>query len=197
MAIINKTGISAGGTIEAEHITRVIDALSGVSTDTVVATGSFSGSFNGSLNGSITSASFATSASRATSASLATSATRATSASFAIVAQQIDVTATKVPADPIDFNPPTIPGYYAPNYFTYTTTQPVGIVSLDFAHVINAVVTEPGGTFTEATSTGAITGSLRVKVFPNGDTGSAYYFTFSVPVTASLSSDAWIGNAGS
>ena len=47
MAIINKTGISNGGTIQAEHVTRVIDALSGVSTDTVVATGSFTGSFKG------------------------------------------------------------------------------------------------------------------------------------------------------
>jgi hypothetical protein len=47
MAIINKTGITNGSTIEAEHITRTIDALSGVSTDTIVATGSFSGSLNG------------------------------------------------------------------------------------------------------------------------------------------------------
>ena len=64
MAIINKTGISNGGTIQAEHITRVIDALSGVSTDTVVATGSFSGS----LTGIATSASFATTASFALNA---------------------------------------------------------------------------------------------------------------------------------
>lgn len=47
MAIINKTGITDGSTIQAEHITRAIDALSGGSTDTVVATGSFSGSFKG------------------------------------------------------------------------------------------------------------------------------------------------------
>lgn len=47
MAIINKTGITNGGTIQAEHVTRAIDALSGGSTDTVVATGSFSGSFKG------------------------------------------------------------------------------------------------------------------------------------------------------
>lgn len=47
MAIINKTGITDGSTIQAEHVTRTIDALSGVSTDTVVATGSFSGSFKG------------------------------------------------------------------------------------------------------------------------------------------------------
>jgi len=47
MAIINKTGITNGSTIQAEHVTRAIDALSGGSTDTVVATGSFSGSFKG------------------------------------------------------------------------------------------------------------------------------------------------------
>ena len=50
MAIINKSGITNGSTIEAEHITRAIDALSGVSTDTIVATGSFSGSLKGDAN---------------------------------------------------------------------------------------------------------------------------------------------------
>lgn len=59
MAIINKTGITTGGTVQAEHVTRAIDALSGGSTDTIVATGSFSGS----LTGIATSASFATTAS--------------------------------------------------------------------------------------------------------------------------------------
>ena len=44
MAIINKTGITNGGTIQSEHITRVIDALSGVSTDSLVLTGSLQGS---------------------------------------------------------------------------------------------------------------------------------------------------------
>lgn len=62
MAIINKTGITDGGTIQAEHVTRAIDALSGVSTDTIVATGSFTGSFVGALTGT---ASFATTASYA------------------------------------------------------------------------------------------------------------------------------------
>ena len=47
MAIINKTGIGNGNTIQAEHVTRVIDALSGQSTDTVAATGSFQGTFDG------------------------------------------------------------------------------------------------------------------------------------------------------
>lgn len=40
MAVINKTGITNGGTVQAEHVTRAIDALSGVSTDTIIATGS-------------------------------------------------------------------------------------------------------------------------------------------------------------
>ena len=47
MAIINKTGIGEGNLIEAEHVTRAIDALSGGSTDSIVATGSFTGSFIG------------------------------------------------------------------------------------------------------------------------------------------------------
>jgi hypothetical protein len=65
MAIINKTGITNGGTIQAEHVTRVIDALSSVSTDSIVATGSFTGSFRGPLTGT---ASFATTASFASNA---------------------------------------------------------------------------------------------------------------------------------
>lgn len=80
MAIINKTGITNGGTIQAEHITRVIDALSGVSTDTLILSGSMTGSLIGTLTGT---ASFATSASRAVSSSIATSASFATTASFA------------------------------------------------------------------------------------------------------------------
>jgi hypothetical protein len=47
MAIINKTGIGEGNLIEAEHVTRAIDALSGGSSDSIIATGSFTGSFKG------------------------------------------------------------------------------------------------------------------------------------------------------
>jgi hypothetical protein len=74
MAIINKTGITNGGTIQAEHITRVIDALSGVSTDTLILSGSMTGSLIGALTGT---ASFATSASRAVSSSFAATASYA------------------------------------------------------------------------------------------------------------------------
>jgi hypothetical protein len=77
MAILNKTGITDGGTIQSEHITRTIDALTGVSTDTIVATGSFTGSMNGILTGT---ASFATSASRSVSSSFATTASYALNA---------------------------------------------------------------------------------------------------------------------
>lgn len=62
MAIINKTGITDGGTIQAEHVTRTIDALSGVSTDTIVATGSFSGSLTGTASFSLSSNSVRTDA---------------------------------------------------------------------------------------------------------------------------------------
>ena len=56
MALLNKTGITNGGTIQSEHVTRTIDALTGVSTDSIVATGSFSGSFSGLLTGTASSA---------------------------------------------------------------------------------------------------------------------------------------------
>jgi len=81
MAIINKTGITTGGTIEAEHVTRAIDALSGGSTDSVVATGSF----QGTLSGTATTASYvlnAVSSSFATTASFALNAGAATGFPF-------------------------------------------------------------------------------------------------------------------
>jgi len=58
MALLNKTGITDGSTIQSEHVTRTIDALTGVSTDSIVATGSFSGTLTGT-------SSFATTASYA------------------------------------------------------------------------------------------------------------------------------------
>jgi len=48
MATISRTGISNTSTIDAEHITRIIDALDGATATEVVASGSFSGSFTGS-----------------------------------------------------------------------------------------------------------------------------------------------------
>ena len=51
MAILNKTGILDGVIIHSEHVTRTIDALTGISTDSVIATGSFTGSFTGDGSG--------------------------------------------------------------------------------------------------------------------------------------------------
>jgi hypothetical protein len=93
MAIINKTGIGEGNLIEAEHITRIIDALTSVSTDTVSATGSFTGSFvgNGSgLTGIVSST--ATSASYAATASFLTGTIE--SASFASTAESASFAST-------------------------------------------------------------------------------------------------------
>ena len=88
MAIINKTGITDGGTIQSEHVTRAIDALSGGSTDSIIATGSFTGSFIGNGSGltgiTSTSASFATTASFSVSSSQAVSSSFATTASYAL-----------------------------------------------------------------------------------------------------------------
>jgi hypothetical protein len=71
MAVINKTGITNGTTIQAEHVTRAIDALSGGSTDTVIASGSFSGSLIGELTGTASFATTALSSSYAVTASYA------------------------------------------------------------------------------------------------------------------------------
>jgi hydroxyethylthiazole kinase-like sugar kinase family protein len=81
MALINKTGITDSGVIQAEHVTRAIDALSGGSLDTIIATGSFSGSVIGSLTGT---ASFASNALNAVSAVTASFASTAVTASFAL-----------------------------------------------------------------------------------------------------------------
>ena len=48
MSKISKSGIGNGNTIQAEHITRIIDALDGTGSADIVATGSFTGSFVGS-----------------------------------------------------------------------------------------------------------------------------------------------------
>jgi hypothetical protein len=111
MAIINKTGIGEGNLIQAEHITRIIDALTSVSTDTVSATGSFTGSFvgNGSgltgivsstatsasyaatasfLTGTIESASFASTASFSSTSLVATTASFSSTASFVNILNQ-------------------------------------------------------------------------------------------------------------
>jgi len=67
MATISKTGIGTGGIVQAEHLTRIIDALNESGSAEIIATGSFSGSFTGDGSGliSVISSSFATTSSYA------------------------------------------------------------------------------------------------------------------------------------
>ena len=88
MARISKTGISNGGTIDASHITRIIEALDGTGSADVYATGSFTGSFIGNGSGlTNVTASSAASASFASTASYLTG--TAQSASFASTASYL------------------------------------------------------------------------------------------------------------
>jgi hypothetical protein len=89
MATISKSGIGDGNLINAEHITRIIDALSGTGSADIIVTGSFTGSFvgNGSgLTGIVSST--ATSASYAATASFLTG--TISSASFASTASFVN-----------------------------------------------------------------------------------------------------------
>jgi hypothetical protein len=88
MATIDRSGISGGGTIQATHITNIIDALDGTSTTTtVVATGSFTGSLVGALTGTASFATTALSASYAANVPVTASyALAALSSSYAVTA---------------------------------------------------------------------------------------------------------------
>jgi hypothetical protein len=102
MATISKSGIGDGNLINAEHITRIIDALSGTGSADIIVTGSFTGSFvgNGSgLTGIVSST--ATSASYAATASFLTgtisSASFASTASFVnSLAQNVTITGSLI-----------------------------------------------------------------------------------------------------
>jgi len=95
MARISKSGIANGGTIDASHITRIIESLDGTGSADIVATGSFTGSFVGNGSG-ITGivSSTATSASYAATASFLTG--TISSASFASTASYVNSLAQNV-----------------------------------------------------------------------------------------------------
>jgi len=56
MATISKTGIVSSQTIQAAHITNIIDALDGTTAASIVATGGVTGSLQGNVTGSLTGA---------------------------------------------------------------------------------------------------------------------------------------------
>lgn len=109
MALLDKTGIVNGNTIESEHVSDIYNALNGTGSFEIIGTGSFTGSFagNGSQITGIVSSSYAVSASYAISASyeinyetsssyaetasISTSSSFATTASFALNSTPIDL----------------------------------------------------------------------------------------------------------
>jgi hypothetical protein len=108
MATISKSGIGDGNLINAEHITRIIDALSGTGSADIIVTGSFTGSFVGNGSGltgivssTATSASYAatasfltgtiSSASFASTASFSSTSLVATTASFSSTASYVNI----------------------------------------------------------------------------------------------------------
>lgn len=54
MATISKTGIVSSQTIQAAHITNIIDALDGTTAASIVATGGLTGSLLGDIRGNVT-----------------------------------------------------------------------------------------------------------------------------------------------
>jgi hypothetical protein len=86
MAILPKSGITNGGTIQASHITNIVESLDGTGSYTIAATGSFTGSLVGSLTGTGSYANQALSSSYTLTASLSAN---ATSASFATTASYV------------------------------------------------------------------------------------------------------------
>ena len=115
MALIDKTSIGTGNTIQAEHITRIIDALNESGSYDIIATGSFTGSFTGHGSGltgvTVTPTLSATSASYAVTASHALYAVSAsyeinyeTSSSYADFAQTASYVVTAQSASYIDIN---------------------------------------------------------------------------------------------
>ncbi len=71
MATIDKSGIGTGNIVQAEHITRIIDALNESGSAEIIATGSFSGSFEGLFIGDGTNINGIVSSSHAVTASYA------------------------------------------------------------------------------------------------------------------------------
>jgi len=184
MAVINKTGITNGATIEAAHVTRSIDALSGGSTDTIIATGSFTGSLVGSLTGTGSYANQALSSSYTLTASYASYATNAASATSATNATNTAVTDTTTGTGP----------YYVT--FVEATTGNVGQRVDSTGLTYNATTNTIAATASVATSASfATTASYVANASSFPYTGSAR-ITGSLGVTGSLSVDGTITTSG-
>ena len=155
MAVINKTGITNGTTIQAEHVTRAIDALSGGSTDTVIASGSFSGSLTGN-------ATTATTATNATNTAVTNTSTGTGPYYITFVESATGNGAQRVDATGLTYNATT-------NTITATASYATTALSSSYAvtasFALNAGGSGTGFPFTgsaQVTGSMGITGSLNV-----------------------------------
>jgi hypothetical protein len=180
MALLNSTGITNGGTIQAEHVTRAIDALTGVSTDTIIATGSFSGSFVGT----ITSASFATTAASASKVSI-TNTTSGTGPYYPVF---------------VDNSGNGITPRIDSSTYTYNATTNVLTVTSSFATTASYALNGGGGTqqdtttltFFHAEVTNTTSGSiLYIGGFPVAPLGNVARIGLVVPFTGTVT-NTWV-----
>ena len=170
MAIINKTGITDGTTIQAEHVTRAIDALSGGSTDSVVATGSF----NGTLTGNATTATTATTATNATNTAVTNTSTGTGPYYITFVESATGNVAQRVDATGLTYNATTD---------TITATASFATQALSASYAANVPATASYA-LTALSSSYALTASYALNA--GGGTGVGFPFTGSAQVTGSM-----------
>jgi hypothetical protein len=171
MALIDKTSIGTGNTIQSEHITRIIDALNESGSYEIIATGSFTGSFTGDGSGltgvTVTSTPSATSASYATTASHALYAVSAsyeinyeTSSSYADFAKTASYVKTAQTASYINVS--NIAGEIIATTASYVTTAQTA--SYINATNIDGTVALPSGSILWETGS---TGNYSIKLINN------------------------------
>ena len=187
MAIINKTGITDGAAIQAEHVTRAIDALSGGSTDTIVATGSFTGSFAGdgsSLTGvAATTATTASYVLNAVSASYALSASYEinyeTSSSYAETASYVDIAQTASYVDTAQ-----------------TASYVLNAVSSSYATTASYALNAGAGDGFPFTGSAVISGSLSITGTSTFTTSNVNIGSGTLSIIADTNSSINLRNAG-
>jgi hypothetical protein len=170
MAVINKTGITNGTTIQAEHVTRAIDALSGGSTDSVVATGSF----NGTLTGNATTATTATTATNATNTAVTNTSTGTGPYYITFVESATGNVAQRVDATGLTYNATTD---------TITATASFATQALSASYAAN-VPSTASYALAALSSSYAVTASFALNA--GGGTGVGFPFTGSAQVTGSM-----------
>ena len=168
MAIINKTGITDGTTIQAEHVTRAIDALSGGSTDTVIA----SGSFSGSLTGNATTATTATTATNATNTAVTNTSTGTGPYYITFVESATGNVGQRVDATGLTYNATTD---------TITATASFATQALSASYAANVPATASYA-LAALSSSYAVTASFAL----NAGGGAGFPFTGSARVTGSM-----------